>query len=103
MQKVEGSNPFIRSICFLRRWVRRTLFRYRGEVAEGLRHGSAKPATPVRFRTSALSWVAVETIIHGRECISVHKVITAAGALSVFLLLALLCASLLDPSRATSK
>src|SRR5660398_295487 len=27
MQKVEGSNPFIRSICFLRRWVRRTQLR----------------------------------------------------------------------------
>jgi len=41
--------------------------------------------------------------IHGREGISVHKVITAAGSLGVFLLLALLCSPLLAPARATSK
>jgi hypothetical protein len=42
MQKVEGSNPFIRSMILL----------LRGDVAEWLRHGSAKPATPVQFRSS---------------------------------------------------
>jgi hypothetical protein len=44
MQKVEGSNPFIRS----------SLIVARGDVAEWLRHGSAKPATPVRLRSSPL-------------------------------------------------
>jgi hypothetical protein len=42
MQKVEGSNPFIRSMTPV----------YPGDVAEWLRHGSAKPATPVRLRSS---------------------------------------------------
>jgi hypothetical protein len=42
MQKVEGSNPFIRSM----------ILPLRGDVAEWLRHGSAKPATPVQFRSS---------------------------------------------------
>ncbi len=42
MQKVEGSNPFIRSMHLP----------LRGDVAEWLRHGSAKPATPVQFRPS---------------------------------------------------
>jgi hypothetical protein len=44
MQKVEGSNPFIRSMTPV----------FHGDVAEWLRHGSAKPATPVRLRSSPL-------------------------------------------------
>ena len=38
MQKVVGSDPFIRSMYPIA---------FRGAVAEGLRHGSAKPDTPV--------------------------------------------------------
>ena len=58
MQKVEGSNPFIRSMFFRPRRTRRSnvswqrACRSRGDVAEWLRHGSAKPATPVRLRSS---------------------------------------------------
>ena len=48
MQKVEGSNPFIRSMYPIT---------FRGAVAEGLRHGSAKPDTPVQVRPAPLSYL----------------------------------------------